>query len=120
MLKYIFISFHFKPIKEVIDIVRPNVYVASIDLKDVFYSIPIHSEHQKYLKFVVLSKISITCMPNGYGPAMHIFTEVSKVLFSHLQSKGFISVVFVEDSYLQGNTKHVFTTLKTKLNYWRI
>ena len=43
-------------------------------------------------------------MPNGYGPAMHIFTKVSKVLFSHLQSKGFISVVFVDDSYLQGNT----------------
>ena len=48
-----------KSIKQVIDIVRPNVYMALIDLKDAFYSIPIHPEHQKYLKFVVLSKISI-------------------------------------------------------------
>ena len=79
-----------------------NVYMASIDLKDAFYSIPIHPEHQKYLKFVVLSKVyQYTCMPNGYGPAMCIFT---KVPFSHLRSKGFISVVFVDDSYLQGNT----------------
>ena len=37
-------------------IARP-VYMASIDLKDAFYSIPIHPEHQKYLKFVVISKI---------------------------------------------------------------
>ena len=71
---------HFKmeSINQVIDIVRPNVYMASIDLKDAFYSIPIHPEHQKYLKFVVLSKIyQYTCMPNGYGPAMRSFTKVS-------------------------------------------
>ena len=98
---------HFKmeSIKQVIDIVRPNVYMASIDMKDAFYSIPIHPEQQKYLKFVVLSKIyQYTCMPNGYGSAMRIFTKVSKFPFSQLRSKGFISVVFVDDSYLQGNT----------------
>ena len=60
-----------------------NVYMASIDLKDAFYSIPIHPKHQKYLKFVVPSKIyQYTCMPNGYGPA--IFTKVSKVPLSYL------------------------------------
>ena len=97
---------HFKmeSIKEVINIVRPNVYIASIDLKDAFYPIPIHPEHHKYLKFVVLSKIyQYTCMPNDYGPAMRIFTKVSKVPFSHLRSTRFVSVVFVDDSYLQGN-----------------
>ena len=31
----------------VIDIVRSNVYMAPIDFKDVFYSIPIHAEHEK-------------------------------------------------------------------------
>ena len=41
-------------------------------------------------------------MPNGYGPAMRIFTKVTKVPFSHLRSKGFVS--FVDDSYLQVNT----------------
>ena len=43
-------------------------------------------------------------MLNGDGLTMHIFTKVSKVPFSHLRSKGFVSVVFVDDSYLQGNT----------------
>ena len=43
-------------------------------------------------------------MPNGYGPAMHIFIKVSKVCFSHLQSKGFVSVVLADNSYLQGNS----------------
>ena len=44
-------------INQVIGIVIPNVYVESIDFKDAFYSILIHLEHQKYFKFVVLSKI---------------------------------------------------------------
>ena len=41
------IHYHFKmgSINQVIDIVRPNVYIASIDLKDAFYSIPIYTEH---------------------------------------------------------------------------
>ena len=43
-------------------------------------------------------------MPNGYGPLIYIFTKVYKVPFSHLRSKGFVSVVSVDDSYLQGNT----------------
>ena len=102
---------HFKTesIKEVIDIVIPNVYIASIDLKDAFYPIPIHPEHHKYLKFVVLSKIyQYTCMSIDYGPAMHIFTKASKVPFSHLRSTRFVSVVFVDDSYLQGNNYEAF------------
>ena len=92
-------------INQVIGIVIPNVYMESIDLKDAFYSILIHPEHQKYLKFVVLSKIiRYTCMFNVYGPLMRIFTKVSKVPFSHLRGKGFLSRVFVDDSYQQGNT----------------
>ena len=62
-------------------------------------------------------------MPNGYGPAMRIFTKISKVPFGqlrsqghnsvvyvdevpfgHLRSQGHNSVVYVDDSYLQGAT----------------
>ena len=35
-------------INQVIEIVKPNGYMASIELKDSFYSIPMHPEHQKY------------------------------------------------------------------------
>ena len=44
---------HFKmeSINIVLNIIRPNVYRAYIDLKDAFFSVPIHSAHQKYLKF---------------------------------------------------------------------
>ena len=47
-------------------------------------------------------------MSNDYGPAMRIFTKVSKISFSHLRSTRFVSVVFVDDSYLQVNNYKAF------------
>ena len=88
----------------VLNIIRSNVYMASIDLKDAFFSVPIHSTHQKYLKFTFDDLFQFTCMPNGYGPAMKVFTKISKVPFGHLISLGYNSVVYVDDSYLQGDT----------------
>ena len=43
-------------------------------------------------------------MPNGYGPAMRIFTKITKIAFTHLRKRGHVSVVYVDDSYLQGKT----------------
>ena len=40
-------------------------------------------------------------MPNGHGSAMRIFTKFSKISFSILREKGFLSVVYAEDSYFQ-------------------
>ena len=41
-------------------------------------------------------------MPNGYGPAMRIFTKIPKIPFSVLRMQGHTAVVCTEDSYLQG------------------
>ena len=98
---------HFKmeSIKNVLDVLRPNVYMASIDLKDAFYSVPIFEPHQKYLKFYVNNQLlKYACMPNGYSQAMRVFTKLTKVPFASLRGEGHISVVYVDDSYLQGDT----------------
>ena len=42
-------------------------------------------------------------MPNGCGPSMQIFTNIPKIPFSNLTLKGFLFVVDVDDSYLQGD-----------------
>ena len=77
--------------------------MASIDLKDAFYSVPVHKNHQAYLTFFEEEYLKFVCMPDGYGPAMRIFTKISKILFSILREKGFLSAVYVGNSYLQGD-----------------
>ena len=68
-------------INNVLNIIRPNVYMASIDLKDALFSVPIHPTHQKHLKFTFDDLLQFTCIPNGYGPAMRVFTKISKAPF---------------------------------------
>ena len=43
-------------------------------------------------------------MPNGYDPAMRIFTKITKVPFSGLRMQGHTSVVSVDNYYLQGDS----------------
>ena len=44
-------------------------------------------------------------MPNGYSDAMRVFTKMLKPPFATLRKQGFTSVIFVDDSYLQGSIR---------------
>ena len=79
-----FICFrHFKmeSIQNVLNAIKKDASMASIDLKDAFYSVPVAAHHQKHLKFFAKNYLTFTCMPNGYGTAMRIFTKITKVHF---------------------------------------
>ena len=43
--------FKMKRIQSVINMVIPNCFMASVDIKDAYYSVPIAPEHRKYLRF---------------------------------------------------------------------
>ena len=99
---------HFKmaPLSDVFKIIQPNCWMASVDLKDSFYTIPIHNAYQKYFKFMWHQKCyKYLGMPNGYSDAMRVFTKMLKPLFATLRKQGFISVIFADDSYLQGSAR---------------
>ena len=81
-----------------------DAFTVSVDLKDAFYSVPVAAHHQKYLKFFANEYLKFACMPNGYGPVMTIFTKIIEVPFSVLGMQGHTSVVYVDDSYLQGES----------------
>ena len=99
--------YHFKmeTLINVLNVIKPNVWMASVDLKDAFYTIPVDPDHQKFLKFVCAGQTyKFCCMPNGYKDAMRVFTKILKPPFSHLRSMGHTSIVYVDDTYLQSNT----------------
>ena len=102
-----FICFrHFKmeSIQNVLNVTKKDAFMAAIDLKDAFYSVPVAAHHQKYLKCFANEYLKFTCMPNGYGLAMRIFTKITKVPFSIFRMQGHTPVVYVDDSYLQGDS----------------
>ena len=97
---------HFKmeSIHNVIYMVQHNSWMASIDLKNAFYFIPVKIEYQKVLKCLWDLPYQYTAMPNGYAHAMRIFTKILKPPFSLLQKLGHQSVVYVDDTLLIGST----------------
>ena len=67
-----------KSIQNVLNVIKKDAFMTSIDLKYVFYSVPVAAHHQKYLKIFVNKYLKFTSMPNGYRPTMRIFSKITK------------------------------------------
>ena len=73
--------YHFKmnSIHTVISMVTPNCWMASIDFKDAYYSVPIHPAYQRCLRFQFLGKLyQYTGHPNGLSSCPRLFIKLSK------------------------------------------
>lgn len=99
---------HFKmeTLQSAIKLMRPNCFMASVDLKDAYYTVPIAQEHRKFLKFMWENQLyQYTCLPNGLACAPRKFTKLLKPIFALLRKMGFLNTAYIDDSYLQGDTK---------------
>ncbi len=86
-----------------IKLIKPGCFMASIDLKDVYYSIPVAKEDRKFLMFQWQGTFyKFTCLPNGLSSAPRIFTKILKPVFAHLRSLGHICMSHIDDSLLIG------------------
>ena len=97
---------HFKmeTIQNAIDLMSPSCYMASIDWKDAYYSVPIAHHFRKFLSFQWEDKLfQFTCLPNGLASAPRYFTRLSKVLFSVLRNEGLMSTSYIDDCLLFAN-----------------
>ena len=99
---------HFKmdTLETAVNMMKPGCFMASIDLKDAYYSVPICIEHQKFLKFEFNDQLyQFTCMPNGLSCAPRLFTKLLKPVYETLHNKGYLNLGYIDDSYLQGETR---------------
>lgn len=96
---------HFKmdSLHTIMKLMTRNCYMASIDLKDAYYSVPVNVEHRKFLRFCWKKQVyEFTCLPNGLSCAPRIFTKLLKPPLSRLHQQGHISMAYLDDIYLQG------------------
>ena len=89
--------------------------MASIDLQDAYYSVPIHDKSRKYLKFMWQEQLfQFTALPNGLSSAPRLFTKIMKPVFAKLRQQGVEVVRFIDDTLVVGNTKHETEAAVTK------
>ena len=94
---------HFKmdTVLSAVRLMKPECFMVPIDLKDAYYSVSIHSDFQKYLKFSWRGQLyEFVCFSNGLAPCPRQFTKLLKPVFSSLRKLGHISVVYIDDTWL--------------------
>lgn len=97
--------YHFKigTIQTALKLMRPGCFMASVDLKDAHYSVPIAREDRKYSNFEWQgSYYEYTCLSNGLACAPRLFTKILKPVYSHIRSMGHICMGHIDDSFLMG------------------
>ncbi len=90
----------------ILKLAKKNCWMASVDLKDAYYSCPVAKQHQKFLKIFWNNQYyKFVCFPNGLACCPRKFTKLMKPVFATLRKKGHISASYIDDTYLQGDTK---------------
>ena len=102
----------------IINLMSPDCYMAPLDLKDAYYSIPVMKEHRKYLRFLFNGQLyQFTCLPNGLSSCPRKFTKTLKPILTTLHKDGHIASGYLDDIYLQGKNyndclRNIVNTLK--------
>ena len=73
--------------------------MASVDLKDAYYSVPVAYCDQKLLKFEWMGQsYKFICFPNGLAFCPRKFTKLLKPVYATLRQSGHLSSSYIDDS----------------------
>ena len=79
-------KFKMETLATIIQLIRPNMFVAKLEINDTYYSIPIYEPHQKFLKSEYKSRLfKFMVLPNGYTEGPRKFTKLLKPPLSLLR-----------------------------------
>ena len=73
-----YIHFKMENISSLINILRPNNFIATIDLKDAYFTVPTHPDYSKYLRFWWNIIYEFIVLPFGLPSSPRVFTKVMK------------------------------------------
>ncbi|XP_069829439.1 uncharacterized protein [Dendropsophus ebraccatus] len=88
-----------------------DCYMATLDLKDAYYHIPIHPDHQRFLRVAVKLQDSIghfqyQALPFGISQAPRVFTKVMSEVMAHIREQDIIIVPYLDDFLLIGDSSN--------------
>ena len=114
---------HFKmsSLETCLNLLSPNCFMGSLDLKNAYHSVPMDETFRKYFKFEIDGQFYEFCtLPQGFSSSPRIFTKIMKPVLSHLHNKGILICVYIDDYFVVGisyeecakSIKYTFKLLK--------
>ena len=87
------------------EIVAQDEWLAKLDLKDAYFTVPINRDHWKFLRFMVDQvRYQFTCLQFGLSCAPWAFTKVLKPVSAFLRSVGVRLIIYIDDILVIGKT----------------
>ena len=98
-------KFKMSTLHSAINLMSKNCFMATLDLKDAYYCVPIHKLHKKLLRFQFDNCLyEFQALPNGLASGPRLFTKITKPFFSHLRKKGLLNSPYIDDCLLVGDS----------------
>ena len=98
-------KFKMSTLKSAVNLITPDCFMATIDWKDAYYSVKIHKEDKKLLRFMFDGTLyEFQALPNGLASGPRVFTKITKPLFAQLRRRGFLNSPYIDDCLLIGDS----------------
>ena len=79
--------------------------MASIDLSNAYFSIPVLHAHRRFLTFKWRDSLfQFAVLPNGLSCAPRVFTKVLKPVYAHLRQRGHITAGYIDDPFIMASS----------------
>ena len=110
-------KFKQEDIRVVEQIIQPNDYLTSIDLKDGFFHIKVHEDFQKYLSFEFNEKFySFTVLCFGLCLSPYFFYKCLRPVVAYLRSLDIRLALYVDDFLICADKAHITDHTDTVLH----
>ena len=92
-------------INAILNLTIKDCFMASVDLKNAYYSAKISEKFQQYLKVEFLDKLyKFVSFPSGLAPCLRKFTQITKVPHSDLRLQKFVVSGYFDDFFRKYHT----------------
>ena len=80
-------------------------YMATVDLKDCFWALPVCERDQKYLAFEFMGmRYKFLVLPFGLGPSPLFITKLYRTMVEYLQARGHRLIIYIDDILILGQS----------------
>lgn len=100
--------FHMESLRSVITMTQIGDWMASLDLKDAYFHVPIRESHRKFLRFSMDNRcFQYRALPFGLSTAPRVFTKVLAPVMAKLRFKGVTLHPYLDDILIRAQSREL-------------